>query len=229
MYECSNREPEVRVLDRQRPPIDLVIFDMDGVIFQGRNFWLDLHRALGTEAEAWRLWQTYGETDYPRLGCLTASGIWRGKSAEPLFRLVKQRRYVEGIRDVMAQLSAWCVRTAIVSSGPWHLAERARRELGIDLVFANRLAIENGRIAGTVEIMVDENRKDQAAQQAMAAFQVAPSRTAMVGDTAADARMAAVVGFSIAYDCDSPVLAAAARAACTAGELHRVIDILAAA
>jgi hypothetical protein len=49
----------------------------------------------------------------------------------------------------------------------------------------------------------------------------------VIGDTTGDARIAAVAGFAIAYDCASPVLAAAARASCAAGELRRVIDILA--
>lgn len=212
-----------------RPPFDLVIFDMDGVIFEGRNFWLDLHRAYGTEAEAMRLWQAYGETDYPRLGSLTASGVWRGRDAAVLEQLVTERRYVDGIQEVMARLEAWKLRTAIVSSGPWQLAERARRELGIDLALANRLAIADGRITGTVEIMVDENRKDEAAMQVMAAFGVPRERTAVIGDTPADARMAAIAGLAIAYDCESPVLLAAARAALPKGELRRMIGILAAA
>lgn len=212
-----------------RPPFDLVIFDMDGVIFEGRNFWLDLHRAYGTEAEAMRLWQAYGGTDYPRLGSLTASGVWRGRDAAPFDRLVAERRYVDGIHEVMARLEAWKMRTAIVSTGPWQLAERARRELGIDLALANRLAIADGRIAGTVEIMVDENRKDEAAMQVMAAFAVPRERTAVIGGAASDARMAAVAGLAIAYDCDSPVLLAAARAALPKGELRRVLGILAAA
>lgn len=212
-----------------RPPFDLVIFDMDGVIFEGRNFWLDLHRAYGTEAEALRLWEAYGETDYPRLGSLTASGVWRGRDAAVFGQLVAERRYVDGIHDVMARLEAWKMRTAVISSGPWQLAERARRELGIDLALANRLAIVDGRIAGTVEIMVDENRKDEVAMQVMAAFGAARARTAVIGDTPADARMAAVAGLAIAYDCDSPVLLAAARAALPKGELRRVVGILAAA
>lgn len=212
-----------------RPPIDLVIFDMDGVIFEGRNFWLDLHRALGTEAEAWRMWKAYGDTDYRRVATMTAGGVWRGKSAEALDRLVRERRYVVGIHDVVARLKRWGIWTAIVSSGPWQLADRARRELGIDLILANRLAIQDGAIAGTVEIMVDENRKDQAAEHVMAAFGAAPMRTAMIGDSPSDARMAAIVGLAIAYDCKSPVLAAAVRAECAAGEIRRVIDILAAA
>jgi phosphoserine phosphatase len=212
-----------------RPPIDLVIFDMDGVIFEGRNFWLDLHRAYETEADAWRLWHAYGENDYGRLCKLTAGDVWRGRSVAALNRLVAERRYVDGVHDVVAQLEAWHIRTAIVSSGSWQLADRARRELGIDLVLANRLAIADGRIAGTVEVMVDENRKDQAAAQVMAAFGVAPSRTAVIGDAASDARMAAVAGLAIAYDCDSPVLTQAARAALPAGELRRVIDVLKAA
>ncbi|MBI4450914.1 hypothetical protein HY642_02985 [Candidatus Woesearchaeota archaeon] len=39
----------------------LVVFDMDGVLFQHHNFWIELHKALGTWEEGKLLTQKYGE------------------------------------------------------------------------------------------------------------------------------------------------------------------------
>ncbi len=40
--------------------IGLALFDMDGVIFEGRSFWRDLHNSYGTETAGRRLFEEYG-------------------------------------------------------------------------------------------------------------------------------------------------------------------------
>jgi HAD superfamily phosphoserine phosphatase-like hydrolase len=208
-----------------QPTVDLVIFDMDGVIFQGRNFWLDLHRAMGTEAEAWRLWHAYGKHDYPRLGAITVEQVWIGRSAVAFHDLIASRTYVDGAADVISWLRQHAVRTAIVSSGPYQLAERAQRELGIDVIRANRVAIAGTIFTGTVDLQVDDTRKDLAATTVMTELGIRPSRTAMVGDTASDSRLAGIVGRLIAYDPDSPELTAAADAVIPSGHLRDLISL----
>jgi phosphoserine phosphatase len=202
------------------------MFDMDGVIFQGRNFWLDLHRAMGTEAEAWRLWRAYGKQDYARVGAITAEEIWIGRSAVALYDLIASRRYVDGAAEVIGWLHGQGVRTAIVSSGPYQLAERAQRELGIDIIRANRIAVINAVFAGTVDLQVDDTRKDLAADSVMMELGIRPARAAMVGDSASDARLAGAVGRLIAYDPDSPELTAAADAVILSGHLRDLISLV---
>lgn len=207
-------------------PIDLVIFDMDGVIFEGANFWLELHRAVGTEAEAWALWNVYGRTDYARLSKITVEKVWRGRDAGSFFDLIRSRRYVSGAPELVEWLRARGIQTAIVSSGPYQLAERAQGELGIDRVLANRVLISDHRFAGTVEVSVDENHKDEAALRIIKDLEVRPERVAIIGDSVADVQMAKVVGLSLAYDPD-PEMAAAAYTILPAGHLRdaaRVIE-----
>lgn len=207
------------------PSLQLVIFDMDGVVFEGRNFWFDLHRAMGTEKEAWHLWQTLGATDYPRLCHLTVSEIWHGRSAETFFNLIASRRYVDGIFDVVAWLRERAIRTAIVSTGAQQLAERAQRDLHFDVVRANRVLIHDNGFAGEVEVMVDENHKDIVAREIMTSLQVDPARTAMIGDSRSDISMAASVGLPIAYNPETPELEAAARHVLPSGSLRGAIDV----
>jgi phosphoserine phosphatase len=207
--------------------IDLVIFDMDGVIFEGQNFWLDLHRALQTEERAWALWNEYGRSDYARLCTLTVEDVWHGKSAAAFWELISARRYVDGVLEVFAWLRAHRIRTAIVSSGPYQLAERAMRDLSVDRILANRVLIEDGKFAGAVDVMVDENRKDDAARQIMTELGADRARTAMIGDSKSDARMAAIVGLPIAYNPQDPELVSAVDAVIPAGRLASLVDILA--
>lgn len=126
--------------------LDLVVFDMDGVVFEGRSFWLDLHREYGTVTEALVLAEEL-TSDYARVARVTAEQLWKGKPAEPFLRLVRERAYQPGIGAVMRVLAARGVATAIVSSGPSQLARRAQRELGFDVVVANEVVLRDELLA----------------------------------------------------------------------------------
>jgi phosphoserine phosphatase len=178
----------------------LLVCDMDGVIFQGINFWLELHHALGTQDEALDLWERMGRRQYRVLSRKTAV-LWRGRSAEPYFRLIQERQYVPGVEILMRFARSQNARTAIISSGAYHLAERAQRELGVDRIFANRLGVDQqGRFDGTVDVQVDNNRKVLTLHELKKEFGVSTQDTVVVGDTESDGLMAAEAGVSIGYD-----------------------------
>lgn len=207
--------------------IQLVIFDMDGVIFEGRNFWLDLHRAMGTEQEARRLWRELGQSDYVRLSQFTVEHLWNRRPADHFWRLVHNRQLVTGISTVFAYLRTSGIKSAIVSTGPYQLAERAQELHGINLIRANRVEIDtDGKFTGKVEVQVDENRKDVVAKEIMKTLNIPPAATAMVGDTKSDAAIAKVVSFPIAYNAEDELLRKNCVAHLTAGHICDLIAIL---
>lgn len=208
------------------PPAELalVLFDMDGVIFEGRSFWLDLHRRFGTEAEALELVPSL-RIDYERVARYTVEHLWKGRPAAPLLELVAARRYQPGVADLCAALRARGQKTAIVSSGPVELAERAQRDLGFDAIRANRVLIADGRIAGAGEVAVS-NAKLPVGLELIASLGATPARTAFIGDTESDASLAAAVALPIAYDSDSPALDRVARIRVARGQLATLIGRL---
>jgi phosphoserine phosphatase len=211
----------------RRTSISLVIFDMDGVIFEGRNFWLDLHRRYGTEAQALDLARQSLRSDYEALARYTVEELWKGRPAEPLLQLVAMRRYQPGIAEACQFLRAQRrLKTAIVSSGPIQLAERAQRDLGIDEIRANRVIIEDGRISGGVVVAVSDAGKLPVGLQVIARLGGAPDRTAFIGDSESDAALAGAVALSIAYDSDSDVLDRAAKHHLRRGELAKLVDLI---
>ena len=61
---------------------------MDGVIFEHRNFWLELHKAYGTYKEGIELTKKYLATDYQKLVDEVIGRVWKNKPAQYYFDLV---------------------------------------------------------------------------------------------------------------------------------------------
>jgi phosphoserine phosphatase len=208
------------------PGLQAVVFDMDGVIFEGDNFWLDLHREYGTEREALQLAERYLTTDYERLARITAEELWRSRAAAPYLRLVAERRYQPGVHDLFARLKEAGLRTVLVSSGSDLLAARAQQDLGIDAVAANGLGMRDGRLSGELFLRVSDTAKAPVAAELLSLVGVTPQRAAAVGDSRSDVGIARMVALSIAYDSRSPELLSVASCALPHGDLPKLAEIV---
>jgi phosphoserine phosphatase len=208
--------------------IQLVLFDMDGVIFEGKNFWLDLHKAFGTVKQGLELADKYLTSDYEFLARTTAADLWKDKPVSIYRRLLKERAYQPGVQEVFKYLRHHHIATAIISSGPYHLALRAKRELGIDEIWANRLLIDGNKFKGEVDLRVSDSAKQQIGALIMERRGVTAEQTAFVGDSEADVTLTSIVGLPIAYDSTSTRLTRSCRHVLKYGELAHLIKIIAA-
>ena len=190
----------------KRGRIEVVLFDMDGVIFEGKNFWLDLHHAYGTAEEGVRLADDLMLRDYDELAEHVAGRLWKGRPAAAYLRLIAERRYSEGVRDVFGFLRANEVKTAIVSSGPYELALRAQADLGVDAVRANRLHIHEGLLTGGVDLGMREADKAAVGKEVAASLGGSLRDAAFVGDSDGDVELARQAKVAIAYDTRSAAL-----------------------
>jgi phosphoserine phosphatase len=128
--------------------IKLICFDMDGVIFEHENFWIELHKALGTYEEGVSLTKKYVKNNYAKLVEEVVGRLWKGKSATAYFRTVKGAKYAKGCKETFTKLRKRKIKTAIFTSGPKHLAMRAKKELRIDHCYFNELVISKNTITG---------------------------------------------------------------------------------
>lgn len=206
--------------------LDMVILDMDGVIFEGKNFWLELHDLMGTRKQAMQLWRGLQLKDYNLLSRHTAR-IWAGQSAEPFWKLIETRRLIPGIESLLNYLHGNKIPCAIVSSGPYQLAEIAQNQFPINAIYANRLHISrDGYFTGDVDVMVDDSKKDLAALEVMRNFGARSTYTAMIGDTISDVLVARVARISICFNTHDEVLVQECRYRVTTMNLSDVIPIL---
>ncbi|MBR9675442.1 HAD-IB family phosphatase, partial [Candidatus Woesearchaeota archaeon] len=128
--------------------VRLVCFDMDGVIFESINFWMEVHKKLGTYEEGVSLTKEFLKTDYQRLVDEVVGRLWKGKNADAYYELVNTTKYVKGVGEVFKTLKEEGYLTAIISAGSLDLAKRAQNNLGIDYIYANELIIEDNIIIG---------------------------------------------------------------------------------
>jgi phosphoserine phosphatase len=219
----------LQAIDRklQGRRLEVFVFDMDGVIFEGHNFWLDLHIALGTKDEALDLAGRYMLSDYGRLAEITAGTLWKGRSAEPLLRLVRDRRYVDGMPELFHALNEARVITCIVSSGPYQLAQRAQADCDIHAIFANKVAIGDGRFTGTVNLGVDNNKKGEVLWRFLSSLDRDKPAVAVMGDTASDMDMFQYADLCIAYDSETEALLTKSDIGLRRGEMPRFAAALA--
>jgi phosphoserine phosphatase len=220
----------VRHLLSRTSRIRAVVFDMDGVLFEGRNFWMDLHRRLGGDSDQVQgLLDRYLRSEYETLAELVVGNLWAGKSAAPYLEMVEERCYQPGVVKTVMALRSGGIKTAIVSSGPDLLAQRAQRELGIELIRANGIKIAKGRITGDSEIQVPDGEKYSVAAAVLSQLGVDWSEAAVVGDTASDVPLLRRAAMPIAYDSSSAELSATCTHSFRHGDFGRILDVVGAA
>ncbi|HEX6441125.1 MAG TPA: phosphoserine phosphatase SerB [Stellaceae bacterium] len=136
--------------------------------------------------------------------------LLQGLPETVLAEVAQRIRLMPGARALIATLRAHRVVTALVSGGFTIFAERAAAELGFDHVFANRLDVADGRIAGTVArpILGGESKRDAVLGLARECG-VPIAATLAIGDGANDLPMLQAAGLGVAFHAKPAVAAAA--------------------
>ena len=208
--------------------IELFVFDMDGVIFEKKNFWFDLHSVYGNLREALHFYKSNisSGNDYPdvfkRMGVL----FWSGIEVSLYRQLIANRAYSQDIFELVNFLKASGIKIAIVSSGPWELAERAQAELGIEYIYANQLEISDEVFTGNCRLMVDNDDKMKAVEHLLEQLSIDRKNVAFIGDSSADAVIANEIECSFAYNTTSKELLESSNYDLEKGDLLKVVEVL---
>ncbi|HAU4905064.1 TPA: phosphoserine phosphatase SerB, partial [Aeromonas hydrophila] len=117
-------------------------------------------------------------------------------------------------------------KVAIASGGFTRFAGQLQRELGLDAIFANELAVEGLQLTGKVSgRIVDATVKAEVLQQLAQEYGIAAGQTVAVGDGANDLKMMGVAGLGIAIHA-KPLVRAQAAATLNHHDLEGVICLL---
>lgn len=177
----------------------LIIFDMDGVIFEHVNFWLELHKKFGTFEEGVELTKKYLKTDYAKLVEEVVGRLWKGKSEAKFMELVNSIEYVNGAKELFKWLKDSGYKIAIISSGSRKLAERAQIELSIDYIYTNELVFKDKMVSGEFNWPIGADRKSVVLRELCDMHNVDYKDCIVVGHDSADIKMAKIAGFTIGF------------------------------
>jgi phosphoserine phosphatase len=196
----------------------LVAFDMDSTLIEAEVIdELARHAGVGAEVAAITESAMRGELDFAQ-SFRRRVALLEGLDEGVLEEVAAGLRLTEGAEKLLAVLRQLGLRTAIISGGFGYFARKVQQRLGIDVVFANELDIEDGKVTGRVrEPIVDGARKALLLREIAAREGISLEQVIAVGDGANDLPMLSIAGLGIAFRAKPLVKASAKHAISTLG------------
>jgi phosphoserine phosphatase len=182
-------------------PIKIVFLDCDGTLTRVKSSWEYLHRRLrlwGGNAERYQELFLRGEIDYHEF-CARDALLWKGLPVSEVARIAGEIPHQRGARELVAGLRRHKVLTVIVSTGLSLVAQKAKHDLGIHMVFSNELLAEEGFLSGEVRINVEHGGKGRIIRQILAARDLQKEEACAIGDGEGDIGMFQEVGLPIGF------------------------------
>ena len=184
-------------------PVDLVCFDMDGVLIDVGSSWVMVHKSFGVNNDESLRAYLNGEFD-DREFIRRDAALWlkqkpklRREDFEAIFR---DPPLMPGVQETVAALRAEAVELAIVSGGVDVMAERVAKRLGIQHVAANGFVYDDaGHITGDGVVRTPLNDKAAPVVRFARELDVPLERVACIGNSLPDVSMFEIAGRSIAF------------------------------
>ena len=203
-YCYRNTRDLTRIDNGKLDKIELVVFDMDGVLADTISSWKYIHDYFNTSNEKSVDEYLKGKIDDMEFIRRDAS-LWNenGKpiTRDKLVEILSDIPLMKGAEHCIAVLKDYNIKTAIVSAGLDILAERISNKLGIDHFLANGVKTDNeNRLNGKGIIGVRLMYKDEAVINLSEKLGIPFERIASVGNSCFDIPMFTVSGLSIAFN-----------------------------
>ena len=173
---------------------------MDGVLVDIKSSWTIVHKAFNIDER--ETFQRYlrGEFDYLEF-MRKDIGFWGHIHVNQISKILHQVPIMPGTKDTFNMLHKNEYKTAIISSGISILAEKLKKKLGIDHVFANELLKDkNGFLTGEGTPVVPLWDKGKVLEHLLNKLAIKPHHCAVVGDSIFDIPLFDLAGFSIAFN-----------------------------
>jgi len=175
----------------------LVIFDVEGVLFDGEYLPL-LAEKINKENEIWEITKKgiQGVINWEE-GLQTRVDALRGLSFETCKEVADSLPIMTGAKEVCRILKAAGWKLLAISGGFTIMTERLQKELDLDFVYSNELIFKDGKLDG-VKVTVDSD-KSKSAKIKIQEWNENKDNIVVVVDGANDIALFDISGLDIAF------------------------------
>lgn len=216
--ERLTRAHPSEVLNRLPQPERVALFDMDGVLLNGR-FIRELAEATGkvSELAEWLDNQLVGAAERTR----RIAKIFAGVPGELFENIARNMPLITGAVEAVVGLRKQGYRVGIITDSFQIVAETVRRRVFADFTLSNLMRFSRGKASGNITICPAMVHPDGCKEHVVCKFNalrhimdrtgIAPHQVLAVGDGDNDICLLKAVGTSIAFEPKTPAVRAAAR------------------
>lgn len=148
----------------------------------------------------------------------------KGVKEEIVAEVAESLPYMRGARELCAELKRRGYILIAVTGGFTIFAERVKRELGFDYLFANELVFNNGELVGVKPLKVKSDSVD-GLEELLVKLKVRKSDVVAVVDGANDMKLFRYAGLRIAFNAQ-PIVKEVASVVVNGKDLTKILECL---
>lgn len=218
--------PRIKKMDK----LELVIFDMDGVLTDIISSWKYIHDYFKTSNE--RSVNEYLKGEIDDMEFIRRDAILWKENGKPttinrIADILSDVQLMKGAKESIDNLKRNNIETAIVSAGLDILSDKVATELGIDYVYSNGVKTDNeGHLNGEGIVGVRLMYKDLTVRKLAEKLNLPLERIAAVGNSCYDIPMFEITGLSIAFNPEDDCTRAKADVIIEGKDLTKILPVL---
>lgn len=188
--------------------VDIVVFDMDGVLVKCKSSWEYLHNYFGSiriiRKQNYMRQFELGLISYEEWMRKDLEAIINAKGGsihrDDIIRAFLKININDEAKEVINYLKSKGIKVAIVSAGIYDLADLVDKKLDINIIYANKLVYdENGFLLPRGIEVVNPLSKGKVLKNISEKFNIPLDRFMYIGDSEWDLSAFEVVGYPIFY------------------------------
>jgi len=222
----EKNSPRLKKMDK----LELVIFDMDGVLTDIISSWKYIHDYYNTQNDRSVNEYLQGKIDdmeFIRRDAILWKENGKPTTKEKIAEILSDVKLMKGAKESIETLKRNDIKTAIVSAGLDILSEKVSSELGIEHVYSNGVKTdEDGHLNGVGIVGVRLMYKDLTVKELADKLNLPLDRIATVGNSCYDIPMFEIAGLSIAFNPEDDCTREAADVIVEGKDLTKILPVL---